>query len=134
MCSQLITVQMYSKLLYLPSNNIVKYYIFYLFNRVIAYLLICVDMNDKVFLIAVELNSISAVQKFEDVLSSIGEWKKIVGNVYVLKQTFSRMSENVRVHISNEFGENSRIFIMKTSLDAAWNLDASVDSWLKSNI
>lgn len=91
-------------------------------------------MNDKVFLIAVELNSLSAVQKFERVLSSIGEWKKIVGNVYVLKQSFSRMSENVRVHISNEFGDNARMFIMKTSLDAAWNLDASVDSWLKNNI
>lgn len=91
-------------------------------------------MNDKVFLIAVELNSISAIQEFEKVLSSIGEWKKLVGNVYVLKQPFSRMCENIRVHISTNFGKDLRIFIMKTSLDAAWNLDASVDCWLKENI
>ncbi len=91
-------------------------------------------MNDKVFLIAVELNSMSAIQNFEKVLSSIGEWKKLVGNVYVLKQPFSRMCENIRVHISTNFGKDLRMFIMKTSLDAAWNLDASVDRWLKENI
>lgn len=91
-------------------------------------------MNDKVFLIAVELNSISAIQKFEKVLSSIGEWKKLVGNVYVLKQPFSRMCENIRTQIVIQFGEDVRMFIMKTSLDAAWKLDASVDRWLKENI
>lgn len=91
-------------------------------------------MNDKVFLVAVELNSISAIQQFEKALSSIGEWKKLVSNVYVLKQTFARMSDNVRMHITREFGNDLRIFIMKTSLDASWNLDFSVDNWLKSNI
>ena len=45
-----------------------------MFNNYLFVWLIYVYMNDKVFLIAVELNSLSAVQKFECVLSSIGEF------------------------------------------------------------
>lgn len=89
-------------------------------------------MNNKVFIVVAELNKISSVKEFENQLGFLGEWVKVTNGVYFLKEPFDRTSENI---IENMLmTERIKIFVMKTSLDAAWYLENSLDEWLKKNI
>lgn len=89
-------------------------------------------MNDKVFIVAVELNKISSVKKFEEELGFLGMWIKATNGVYFLKTPFDYTSESIIEKIF--MNERIKIFVMRTSLDAAWNLENSLDEWLKKNI
>ena len=91
-------------------------------------------MNDKVFIICIELNNIRAIETFENLLSSMGIWINITLNTYAIKQDSSVTSNNLKMTILNELSRDCRVFVMKTSIDASWNLPANIDGWVKSYI
>lgn len=91
-------------------------------------------MNEKVFIVGIELNNITAITKFENALNTIGEWKKVVTGLYAIKKDFSTTSDLLRQMIWVNFTNECQLFIMKTSLDAAWNLNPETDGWLRNNI
>ena len=87
-------------------------------------------MNDKVFIVGIELNSISSKDKFETYLQDrFGKngSVQITNGVYAIKVPFMYTAEQLR-------GMILAIFIMKSSIEAAWNASPEVGSWLKSNI
>lgn len=93
-------------------------------------------MNDKIFIVGIELNSISAKQKFESSLTQLGSKShiEITSGVYAIKLPYMYTAEMVRNQISSIFSNNCRLFVMKSSIEAAWNINPNADLWLKSNI
>lgn len=91
-------------------------------------------MNDKVFIVGIELNNISAYERFEKNNFGMGLPLKIVPGLYCVKTPFDRNSEQLRNTISGIFAGQCRVFVMKSSIDASWRLPMDVDSWLKSNL
>ena len=94
-------------------------------------------MNDKVFIVGIELNSISSKDKFETYLQDrFGKngSVQITNGVYAIKVPFMYTAEQLRGMILAIFSNNCQLFIMKSSIEAAWNASPEVGSWLKSNI
>lgn len=91
-------------------------------------------MNDKVFIICVEINKQSLRTKFESTVIGKGNPKLIMENVYAVITPYSFNSEQVRNHVNAIFMDNCNVFVMKASIDASWRLDISTDNWLRSNI
>lgn len=91
-------------------------------------------MNEKIFIINIELNSLVAIKKFENILSKMGNHKKIIENVYAIKVAHTNTSEIIRNQIKSELSGLYPLFIMKSSTDAAWQLPFEVDGWIKNNI
>ncbi len=93
-------------------------------------------MNDKVFIVGIELNSISSKNKFESSLAQLGSksYVEITSGVYAIKLPFMYTAEMVRNQISSIFSNNCQLFVMKSSIEAAWNISSKADSWLKTNI
>lgn len=88
-------------------------------------------MNEKVFIICIELNNKVSIIKFESLLNQLGPWKMVIPNVYVIRRDYSLTSEVIRQEIFGKFTNQCKLFIMKSSIDASWNLTTDVDSWLK---
>ncbi len=91
-------------------------------------------MNDKVFIICVELNSLHSITTFENMLRFLGNYQKILPNIYAIKRSQSETSTSLKNYILQRFSNNCQIFIIKSSIDASWNLPINIDSWLKTNI
>ncbi len=94
-------------------------------------------MNDKVFVVGIELNSISSKVKFETYLQGrFGKsgYIEITNGVYAIKVPIIYTAEQLRTLILGVFSNNCQLFVMKSSIEAAWNASPEVDSWLKSNI
>lgn len=93
------------------------------------------DTNDRVFIICIGLSNKSDVGNFEEVLSSIGsDVKKIMENVYAVKTSYTNTSEILRNQITAKFNGQCTLFIMKSSIDAAWRVPVDVDNWMKNYI
>jgi hypothetical protein len=92
-------------------------------------------MNYKVFIIGIELNRVSIKQGFEMALMGIGEWKRLLDGLYIIKPRFPiNSSEELKNRIPHQYRQDGQIFIMRTSIDASWNVDAGVDMWLRINL
>lgn len=92
-------------------------------------------MNDKIFIVCVELNSRHATEQFNSIISSISlSYKKIVDNVYIIRANYTSTSEVIRDRIIAQFSGQCSVFVMKSSPDAAWRIPSDVDVWLKSII
>lgn len=89
-------------------------------------------MNEKIFIVCIELNSKNATERFTNLISSISlGYKKIIDNVYVMRTKYTDTSEYIRDEIMKQFSGQCTIFVMKSSSDAAWRIPSDVDSWLK---
>lgn len=92
-------------------------------------------MNYKVFVIGIELNSLVAKNEFESFLNSIGEWKRISDGFYIVKPTFPTDSSlDLKNIIPYNIYQNGQIFVMRTSIDASWNVYGNIDGWLSANL
>ncbi|WP_462355783.1 hypothetical protein [Phocaeicola coprophilus] len=92
-------------------------------------------MNDKVFIVCIELNSKHVADRIENYIRSFSiGYKKIIENVFAVRVANNYSSENIRDMINMQLGGNSTIFVMKSSIDAAWKVLPEIDGWLKSYI
>lgn len=91
-------------------------------------------MNEKIFIVCIELNNRSITNRFEDSMQNWGECKKLMTNVYAIKRPFNETSIDVKNLIDSILGCECVSFIMKSSIDASWFLDVATNDWLKGNI
>lgn len=94
-------------------------------------------MNYKVFVIGIELNSLQSKRNFESYLNSIatGGWKRISDGCYIVKPNTSiQSSMEFKNRIPSSFYIDGQLFVMKTSIDAAWNAREDVNNWLSTNL
>ena len=92
-------------------------------------------MNDKVFIICIELNNKNAISRFESALSGISTSHiKVMENTYAIRVQPSYNSDMIRDILLSKMGSNCILFVMRSSIDAAWRINGSADSWLKSYI
>lgn len=91
-------------------------------------------MNDKIFIVCVEINKQSLRDKFEHTAIGKGLPKRIMDNVYAVTAPYSFGSEQIRNQINSLFANSCLVFVMKASVDASWRLPLDIDSWLKDNI
>ena len=93
-------------------------------------------MNEKVFLICIDLQTSSEKEKFERFLkeSEYRNFQILMERVYAIKAPLFEDSVMVRDNIRRKMGPMCSIFVMKTSLDAAWNIMTSSDVWLRNNV
>lgn len=92
-------------------------------------------MNYKVFVIGIELNSINAKKAFEAFLSSTGMWNRISDGFYIVKPSSSIPSSlELKNRIPLVCYQDGQVFVMRTSIDAAWNTRAEISGWLSSNL
>lgn len=92
-------------------------------------------MNDKIFILYIELNSRSVMQKFEGLTLGYAKPKKIMDNVYGIRASYMVTSKQLRDQLFNQMGTSDfNVFIMRSSVDASWRLPGNVDEWLSSNI
>lgn len=91
-------------------------------------------MNDKVFIIGIELNTKAAYERFENYNLGFGRPEPIVPGLYCLKAPFSFTSLQLRNNIVNMFQEKCQVFVMKSNIDLAWRLPDQTGQWLRDNI
>lgn len=91
-------------------------------------------MNDKVFIVCIEINKQSLRNRFETTIIGNGSPQKIMENVYAITTPYSYNSEQIRNQVNSIFMDECNVFVMKASVDASWRLDVTTDSWLRSNI
>lgn len=91
-------------------------------------------MNEKVFIICIELNSNNFKNKFENIIKKIGNFINIIEGVYAIRVPYSRTSEEIRKHITEQLQGQYSIFVMKSNVDAAWRLLSNSGTWLNSYI
>lgn len=91
-------------------------------------------MNERIFVVCLEINTIKAKKEIEKRLALIGDWVEVLEHVYVVKSANPFLdSDMVRMQLQTP-SPNGKMFVMKTSIDAAWATSPSVDAWLKTNI
>lgn len=92
-------------------------------------------MNDKTFIVCIELNTKNAISKFEKANIGMGNPVKIIDNVYAIKAPYMVTSRMIFDQIFSAMNNTDfNIFIMKSSIDATWKLPSSLDNWLQMNI
>ena len=93
------------------------------------------NMNYKVFVIGIELNSLQSKNNFESYLSSLGEWKKISDGCYIVKpKPLIQSSMELRNRIPPSLYMDGQLFVMRTSIDASWSVRGDVSGWLSINL
>ena len=93
-------------------------------------------MNEQVFIICVDLQTTTDKENFEKCLKE-GQYRNyqvLMERVYAVKAPLFEDSVKVRDYIRGKMGPMCSLFVMKTSLDAAWNIMTSSDTWLRNNI
>ena len=94
-------------------------------------------MNHKVFVIGIELNSLQSKRSFESYLNliALNGWKSISDGCYIVKpNTNIQSSMELKNQIPASYYANGQLFVMKTSIDAAWNTRMDVSGWLSTNL
>ncbi len=91
-------------------------------------------MNNKVFVIGIELNNRAAYNRFENHSFYGFLPMKIMPGLYCIETSFSITSENLRSDITDLFAGYCMDCVMKSRVDASWRLPLQVDYWLKENI
>ena len=93
-------------------------------------------MNHKVFVIGIELNSLQSKKNFESFLFSLGgSWKLISDGCYIVKPGIMiQSSMDLKNKIPTAYYSDGQLFVMKTSIDAAWNVRGDINTWLSSNL
>lgn len=92
-------------------------------------------MNDKVFIICIELNNKNAVAQFEKTIKGISSsCIKVTENAYAIRVSYYYTSEKLRDIVLTKMGGDCILFVMKSSIDAAWRINGEADIWLKSYI
>lgn len=93
-------------------------------------------MNEKVFIICVDLQTKTDKEKLENCLKSsqYQNYQVLMERVYAVKAPSFVDSVMVRDFIRGKLDFNCPVFVMKTSLDAAWNIMSSSDVWLRNNV
>lgn len=113
-------------------------YKYYLTIRAVYTLIVILkNMNHKVFVIGIELNNLQSKRGFESYLNSIAlnGWKSISDGCYIVKpNTNIQSSMELKNRIPTSYYANGQLFVMKTSIDAAWNVRGDINTWLSSNL
>lgn len=91
-------------------------------------------MNDKVFIIGIELNTSAAYKRFESFNLGLGYPVLIIPGLYCVKAPFSYTSAQIRDNIVGMFQEKCQVFVMKSNIDLSWRLPESIGNWLRENI
>jgi hypothetical protein len=93
-------------------------------------------MGEKVFIICVDLQTTADKEKLESGLkgSQYSNFQVLMERVYAVKAPQYVDSVMVRDFIRGKLDFKSPVFVMKTSLDAAWNIMSSSDAWLRNNV
>lgn len=86
-------------------------------------------------MVCAELNKISIVNDFEMRLRTEGEVKKITDGTYLLiANNINIKSSDIVNQLSAWVSMDIRLFVMRTSIDAAWALEPELDGWLSMNL
>ena len=93
-------------------------------------------MNEKVFIVCIDLPTTADKEKFERCLkeSQYRDFQLLMERVYAIKAPLFEDSVMVRDYIRRNIGTMCSLFVMKTSLDAAWNIMSPSDAWLRNNV
>lgn len=91
-------------------------------------------MNEKVFVVGIELNNKASYNRFERNNFGMGVPFKILPGLYCIKTNYSTTCEELRDKIVNLFSSQCQVFVMKSNIDLAWRLPDNVASWLNMNI
>lgn len=91
-------------------------------------------MNYKIYIVAIELGTKKALEKFEKYSIGFSTPKKIIEGVYAFKTPVAFDSSMLRNNISGYMGEDVPLFITKSSFDAAWRVSEDINNWLKENL
>lgn len=94
-------------------------------------------MNHKVFVIGIELNSLQSKRNFEAYLNSIAsnEWRSISDGCYIVKPNTSiQSSMDLKNRIPLSYYTDGQLFVMKTSIDAAWSTRMDANNWLSVSL
>lgn len=91
-------------------------------------------MNNKVFVVGIELNSRAAYDRFEHNDFGMGIPFKILPGLYCIKTNYSSTSDELRDKIANLLAMQCQVFVMKSNIDLAWRLPEREASWLNLNI
>ena len=93
-------------------------------------------MGEKVFIICVDFQNTADKEKFESGLkgSMYCDYQVLMEKVYAVKAPRFVDSVIVRDFISGKLDYKCPVFVMKTSLDAAWSIMSSSDAWLRNNV
>ncbi len=93
-------------------------------------------MNEKVFIVCVDLQTTVDKEKLEKCLkeSQYKNYQVLMERVYAVKAPLFEDSVMVRDFIRGKLDFKCPIFVMKTSLDAAWSIMSSSDVWLRNNV
>ena len=93
-------------------------------------------MGEKVFIICVDLQTSADKDKLEKSFkeSQYRNYQILMERVYAIKVPHFEDSVRVRDFILGKLDYKCQVFVMKTSLDAAWNIMTSSDAWLRENI
>lgn len=94
-------------------------------------------MNHKVFVIGIELNSLQSKRSFEAYLNSIASngWRNISDGCYIVNPNILiQSSMDLKNRIPQSYYTDGQLFVMKTSIDAAWDTRADVSNWLSINL
>lgn len=86
-------------------------------------------------MVCAELNKISIVNDFEMRLRAEGDVKKITDGTYLLiANNINIKSSDIVNQLSAWVSMDIRLFVMRTSIDAAWALEPELDGWLSMNL
>lgn len=93
-------------------------------------------MNRKFYLVCVQIPTKMTKQEFELLLHMTGEYIVLMENVYLLIDKKGEYnSETLRDKLSKTVHSGGiKIFVMKTSLDAAWLLEPEINGRLTMTI
>lgn len=92
-------------------------------------------MNKKIFIVCIELNRMAVVNAFECKLHEIGHYKCIMNGVYVvIAEDLHIRSSDLASRIRSWIEDGVKLFVVKSSLEAAWSLSKEDDMWLRTNI
>lgn len=91
-------------------------------------------MDNRIFIVCFEIENVKSQKAFEKFITTHFETQNIMQNVYLVKTDPFMESEKLRDIIFDEIGYNRSIFVMRASIDVAWNLPANLDTWINCNI
>ncbi len=91
-------------------------------------------MNDKIFIVCIELNTKSAIMRFENSLIGKDMPFKIIEGTYGIRADYTATSSMIRDIITSIFGNQCVTMVLKAGLDVSWKLLPEAEAWMKENL
>lgn len=83
------------------------------------------------FIITYDLVNSRDYQKLYDAIQSLGNWARVVESVWIVTSELS--SAQIRDELLKYIDDDDRIFVTKSSGEAAWRNTRCSGEWIKNN-